>query len=72
MYNIIVPLFNHSVTKKNRDIYLKQFKEAKINRILLAIFGYGTEFASDIATADSLRENIEFFRKEGIEAGDYI
>ena len=72
MYNIIVPLFNHSVTKKTRDVYLKQFKEAKINRILLAIFGYGTEFASDIATADSLRENIEFFRKEGIEAGVWI
>ena len=28
MYNIIVPLFNHSVTKKTRDVYLKQFKEA--------------------------------------------
>ena len=72
MYNVIVPLFNRSVTADTRDVYLKQFKDARISRILLAIFGYGTDPESDLVTANSLRENIEFFRKEGIEAGVWI
>ena len=72
MYNVIVPLFNRSVTDRTRDIYLKQFKEAKIDQIFLCTFGYGTEPESDIVTANALRENIEFFKNEGIEAGVWI
>ena len=72
MYNVIVPLFNRSVTDRTRDIYLKQFKEAKIDQIFLCTFGYGTQPESDIVTANALRENIEFFKNEGIEAGVWI
>ena len=72
MYSVIVPLFNRSLTEETRDVYLKQFKDAKIDRILLCTFGYGTDSASDIETANSLRENIEFFGKAGIEAGVWI
>lgn len=72
MYNVIVPLFNRSVTADTREIYLKQFKDAKVSQILLAIFGYGTDPATDLVTANSLRENIEFFKKEGIKAGVWI
>ena len=39
MYSVTVPLFNHSVTDSTRNTYLKQFKVAKIDRILLCVFG---------------------------------
>lgn len=72
MYSVIVPLTNSTVTKETRDIYLKQLKAAKVNRIFLDIFGYGTEPETDLITAEALRENIEFFGREGIEAGVWI
>ena len=72
MYKVIVPLFNSSVTLKNRDIYLKQFKDAKITEILLCTFGYGNNIESDKKTANILKENIEFFKNHGIKAGVWI
>ena len=72
MYSITVPLFNRSINDDTRNIYLKQFKEAKINRILLAISGYGKDPASDEIISLKLKENIDFFREEGIEAGVWI
>ena len=72
MYSVTVPLFNHSVTDSTRNTYLKQFKEAKIDRILLCVFGYGTDPETDEITALSIKKNIDFFRNEGIEAGVWI
>ena len=64
MYQVIVPLMNHSVTPKTRDSYLMQFKNAKIDKILLCTFGYGPDPDQDVITASHLRENIEFFQKK--------
>ncbi len=72
MYQMYVPLMNQSVTPQTRETYLKQFKAAKIDKIFLAVFGYGADPATDFVTAASLRENIDFFHREGIEAGVWI
>ncbi len=72
MYNTYVPLFNYSVTPDTRDVYLKQFKEAKINNILLVISGFGDDPETDKTTASKLRTNIEFFKSHGIDAGVWI
>ncbi len=72
MYSTVVPLFNQSVTEKTRDIYLKQFKDAGIREILLAIFGYPDDPADDRLAVDAVRKNIEFFRENGIEANVWL
>ncbi len=72
MYQTYVPLMNYSVTPQTRKTYLKQFKEAKVNKIFLSVFGYGDDPATDFVMAAALRENIDFFRREGIEAGVWI
>ena len=72
MYKIIVPLMNRSVTKETRDTYLRQFKKAKADRIFLALAGYSNDSETDMVMARQLKENVDFFRKEGIEAGVWI
>lgn len=72
MYHVTVPIMNSSVTKDTREIYLKQFRDAQIDRILLSTFGYGTDPATDQITAEALRENIQYFRSKGIETGVWI
>ena len=72
MYQTYVPLMNYSVTQATRATYLKQLQEAQVDKIFLAIFGYGDDPKTDYQTADALRENIAFFRENGIEAGVWI
>lgn len=72
MYRTVVPLFNRSVTPTTRDVYLKQFAEAGIKEILLAIFGYPDDPADDRLAVEAVRENIAFFREHGIEANVWL
>jgi len=72
MYRTVVPLFNRSVTPKTRDTYLKQFLDAGIKEILLAIFGYPDDPKDDCLAVDAARENVAFFREHGIEAGVWL
>ena len=72
MYDIMVPIFNRSVTPETKEIYLKQFQDAKIKRIFLCVFGFGADSEADEVLADSIKKNVSFFRENGIDAGIWL
>ncbi len=61
MYKISVPIFNVSITKETREKYLKQLKEAKVDRIFLCCYWPKVDEIS------SFKENIAYFKDNGIE-----
>ncbi len=72
MYSINVPIMNASLTDATRQEYLKLMQEAKADRVLLVVFGYGTDAEADKKTAESLKKNISFLRAGGIRADVWI
>lgn len=68
MYKISVPIMNVSVTIETRDTYLGQLKSACVDRVFLVVM---RPDGSEGLTA-SVRENAEFFMKNGIEVGIWI
>ena len=66
MYKISAPVMNETVTEKTREIYLKQCKEAKINRLFIAIDSY------KIYDEKLLKENIDFFKQNGVEPAIWV
>ena len=67
MYSLSVPVMNQTVNKKNRHIYLEQFKKAKVQRVFLAVNPNRNRFEIDEKEIATLSENIAFFKKHEIE-----
>ena len=66
MYKVSVPIINNLCIGENREGYLKQFKEASVDRVFLSTM------VPDRNEAELFKENIEFFKKNGIEACIWI
>ncbi len=72
MYTVNVPIMNHSLNAQTREKYLHLMQNAKADRVLLVIFGHGADVDADRKTAESLKENVDYFRKNGIRADVWI
>lgn len=72
MFKISAPIMNSSVTPDTRKEYLKQIRRARIERIFLVTCDFGCSPEQETALADALRENIAFFRQNGIEAAIWV
>ncbi len=72
MIQTVVPIMNASVTEKTREIYLSQMRECGIEQILLTTVRFICNADEENRVIASLRENIAFFRKNGVLAGVWI
>lgn len=72
MIQTMVPLMNASVTGETREIYLAQLRDCGVSQILLTTAHCICEPAEEDQIIASLRENIAFFRENGISAGVWI
>ena len=68
MYKISVPIMNVSVNEKTRENYLSQLRAAKADRVFLILM----ELGDDLGVLDSFRENIKYFKDNGLEVGIWL
>ena len=68
MYKISVPMMNSSVTAETRNTYLKQIQDAGVQRVFLALADLFKSEDEESRTLASIRENVEFFERNNIEA----
>lgn len=66
MFKLSVPLMSSSVNRDNRDIYVRQCREAGVVRIFLA------HESSMYPVPDTLAENVAFFKEKGFEVGIWL
>ncbi|MBQ8341950.1 MAG: hypothetical protein IJY22_06230 [Clostridia bacterium] len=66
MYKLSVPLMSSSVNRGNRDIYVRQCREAGVERIFLV------HESSMYPIPDDLAENVAFFKGNGFEVGIWL
>ena len=59
MYKLSVPIMSSTMNEQNRDIYVKQFREAGVERVFVAL---GTPVEP---IPQSLIENVQFLKSEG-------
>ncbi|MBE6553528.1 MAG: hypothetical protein E7666_04205 [Ruminococcaceae bacterium] len=71
-YKISVPIMNHSVNESTRGIYLEQLKAAKADRVFLCVVKFCQTDAEKDEFVSVLRENIQYFEQNGLEAGVWI
>ena len=63
MYKLSVPLMSATVNEKNRDVYVKQCREAGATRVFLC----NGSILEPIP--DTLGENVRYFKSQGFEVG---
>ena len=72
MYKISVPIMNVSVTRETKNDYLRQMREARVDRVFLVV-SVGS-FAPDVV--DPICREVEwklrFFEENGLEAGVWL
>ncbi|MBQ9783747.1 MAG: hypothetical protein IJW44_04435 [Clostridia bacterium] len=66
MYKISVPIMSATMNPDNREIYVKQFRQAGAKRVFLAI---GTPVEP---IPQTLSENVQYLKAEGFEVGIWI
>lgn len=66
MYKLSVPIMSSTMNEKNREIYVKQFREAGVDRVFVAL---GTPV---VPIPESLVENVQYLKSEGFEVGIWI
>ncbi len=71
-YKISVPIMNHSVNESTRGIYLEQLRAAKADRVFLCVVKFCQTDAEKEEFVATLRENIQYFEQNGLEAGVWI
>lgn len=67
MFKLSVPISTKTLNKSNREKYLKQLREAGVQRIFLC--GVGA-IADEVP--ERVVENVRFFKSEGFEVGVWI
>lgn len=72
MYKISVPIMNSNVTSEDRAKVLEELKHFDAERVFLALNTYETDFSKRAKVMDALKENCEFFKKNGFEVGAWI
>lgn len=72
MYKISVPVMNQNVNRSNRERLLKEIKRFNAERIFLALDTYETDDKKRIKVLNELKDNCEFFKKNGFEVGAWI
>lgn len=63
MYKLSAPLMSATVNEKNRDVYVKQCREAGVTRVFLC----NGSILEPIP--DTLGENVRYFKSQGFEVG---
>lgn len=66
MFKLSTPLMSSSVNRGNRDIYVRQCREAGVERIFLA------HESSMYPIPDDLAENVAFFKENDFEVGIWL
>ena len=66
MYKLSVPIMSSTMNSSNREIYVKQFREAGVERVFVAL---GTPVEP---IPQSLIENVQYLKAEGFEVGIWI
>lgn len=72
MYKTSVPIMNHLCTDENREVYLCDVKEGRIDRVFLCPSVFYDSDEEYNKTLASLCDNIAFFKANGVEAGVWI
>ena len=67
-YKYSVPIMNSTVNANTRGEYLRLMKEAKVERVFLCICEIWDDEPAVRKNLNALKENIAFFRENGIEA----
>ena len=67
MFKLSVPISTKTVNANNREIYLRQLKEAGVDRVFLCGIG---EPADEVPRR--VTENVEYFKSKGFEVGLWI
>lgn len=71
MYKISVPIANSSLNENTREEYLRQFREAEVDRIFLFPSAQ-TRFGMVDDEIESLRQNLSFFKNNGIDCAIWV
>lgn len=71
MYKLSIPLMNDTVNEQTRETYAAQFREARADRIFLALNRILDRKIAD-ETMVSLGDNISFFKNAGFEVGVWM
>ena len=71
-YKYSVPMMNLTVNEATRDEYLRMMKSSGVERVFLAICELWYDRESTEKNITTLRDNIAFFRKNGIEAAIWV
>ena len=72
MYKLSVPITNDLFVGKNRAIYLKQFLDCGVDRVLLAVHSPFADKKELQKTVALLRENATVLREHGIEPAVWV
>ena len=67
MFKLSVPISTKTINKDNREIYLKQIREAGVDRIFLCGVGEPVE-----EIPERIVENVRFFKDNGYEVGIWL
>ena len=72
MYKISVPISNSLFVEENREIYLKQFADAEVDRVLLVVHSTSGDMPMLQKEVALLKENAHILREHGIEPAVWV